>query len=463
MEENAKTATEERIKLSNAVKNYINTLNNGNFKARNFKTDTIVTKVISGGISNFNKAKFEIDKIIDKKKSDFEKNKKKTSNVEELRRKYGNNINAKPVINKFEKGGIFGPKTKENVNTQIIKLRQRAAVLRKKSEESDKKARENFNAINTLNKLRVNNNISQKQNNVIKANREAIEAIKLANEQKIRAEKSAEESRKATEALKKIDEEITVKKEANRKAKEEANRKAKEEANRKVKDEMIAKQKADALAKKKEEEKQKKIEEEAAKKKAAQNQQLRASLTKKVKDTQMNQKTKDKLLNQLKNYSVQIKNIAPSIEQTIASEKLNGNFDEAANKKKRQEVKKELAIYISKMYPQMTKEDRKKYIDRANLTQWRKGILTGTQGMGANRAFERIKGNINGNMKPPPPPPSKVGNTNIKAQINRNLRGRASKNGSRFKKMINNGVSKNTVLKELKKKVNQLDKNPKYK
>ena len=74
-------------------------------------------------------------------------------------------------------------------------------------------------------------------------------------------------------------------------------------------------------------------------------------------------------------------------------------------------------------------------------------------------------------MKPPPPPknsvkpppPSKVGNTNIKAQINRNLRGRASKNGSRFKKMVNNGVSKNTVLKELKKKVNQLDKNPKYK
>ena len=240
---------------------------------------------------------------------------------------------------------------------------------------------------------------------------------------------------------------------------------------RKEKEEMIAKQKADALAKKKEEEKQKKIEEEAAKKKAAQNQQLRASLTKKVKDTQMNQKTKDKLLNQLKNYSVQIKNIAPSIEQTIASEKLNGNFDEAANKKKRQEVKKELAIYISKMYPQMTKEDRKKYIDRANLTQWRKGILTGTQGMGANRAFERIKGNINGNMKPPPPPknsvkpppPPKVGNTNIKAQINRNLRGRASKNGSRFKKMVNNGVSKNTVLKELKKKVNQLDKNPKYK
>ena len=222
---------------------------------------------------------------------------------------------------------------------------------------------------------------------------------------------------------------------------------------------MIAKQKADALAKKKEEEKQKKIEEEAAKKKAAQNQQLRASLTKKVKATQMNQKTKDKLLNQLKNYSVQIKNIAPSIEQTIASEKLNGNFDEAANKKKRQEVKKELAIYISKMYPQMTKEDRKKYIDRANLTQWRKGILTGTQGMGANRAFERIKGNINGNMKPPPPSlPQKNKRVNLKKLVNNTMKGRAAKNVSRLKKNINEGVSEMVV----KTRLTQLNKQTKY-
>src|SRR6056300_1742248 len=129
------------------------------------------------------------------------------------------------------------------------------------------------------------------------------------------------------------------------------------------------------------------------KKKAAQNQQMRASLTKKVKSTQMDQKVKNKLLNQLKNYSVQIRNVAPSIEKTIESEKLNGNYNEAANRKKRQEVKKQLAEYISKTYPNMAKADRKKYINSANLTQWRKGILTGSSGMGANKAFERIKGN----------------------------------------------------------------------
>ena len=122
----------------------------------------------------------------------------------------------------------------------------------------------------------------------------------------------------------------------------------------------------------------------------------------------MDQKVKNKLLNQLKNYSVQIRNVAPGIEQTIKSEKLNGNYDEAANKKKRQEVKKQLATYISTTYPNMSKADRKKYINSANLTQWRKGILTGSHRVWVQiKAFERIKGNIGKKheiaKKPPPP------------------------------------------------------------
>ena len=222
---------------------------------------------------------------------------------------------------------------------------------------------------------------------------------------------------------------------------------------------MIAKKKEEALAKKKKEDEEKKKKEAENKKKAAQNTQMRASLTKKVKETQMNQKVKNKLLNQLKNYSVQIRNVAPGIEQTIKSEKLNGNYDEAANKKKRQEVKKQLATYISTTYPNMSKADRKKYINSANLTQWRKGILTGSSGMGANQAFERIKGNMERNMKakkPPPPPINKK--ANLKKLVNNTMKGRAAKNVSRLKKNINEGISEMAV----KTRIAQLNKQTKY-
>jgi len=246
-----------------------------------------------------------------------------------------------------------------------------------------------------------------------------------------------------------------------RKAKEEANRKVreKEEANRKAKEEMIEKKKAEALAKKKKEEEEKKKKEAENKKKSAQNQQMRASLTKKVKSTQMNQKVKNKLLNQLKNYSIQIKNIAPSIEKTIESEKLNGNYNEAANRKKRQEVKKQLAEYISKTYPKMSKADRKEYINRANLTQWKKGIFSGSQGMEANKAFNRIKGNIERNMKAKEKNQQKKNTkANLKKLVNNTMKGRAAKNVDRLKKNINEGISEMTV----KTRLAQLNKQTKY-
>ena len=188
----------------------------------------------------------------------------------------------------------------------------------------------------------------------------------------------------------------------------------------------------------------------------------------------MDQKVKNKLLNQLKNYSIQIRNIAPSIEKTIESEKLNGNYNEAANRKKRQEVKKQLAEYISKTYPNMAKADRKKYINSANLTQWRKGIFSGSQGMEANKAFNRIKGNIKRNMdekkrknvqaklikamqnKPPPPP--KNTKANLKKLVNNTMKGRAAKNVSRLKKNINEGISEMAV----KTRLAQLNKQTKY-
>ena len=226
----------------------------------------------------------------------------------------------------------------------------------------------------------------------------------------------------------------------------------------------------------------------AKKKAAAQNRQLRASLTKKVKSVQMDQKVKNKLLSQLKNYNVPIKNVAPSIEQTIKSEKLNGNYNEAENRKKRQEVKKKLANYISKKDPNMSRADRKKYIDQANLKQWRMGIFTGSQGMSANQAFERIRKNINKNISAKikkkqdekeianrerkrvqsklinamrnnkPPPPQKNKKANLKKLVNNTMKGRAAKNVNRLKKNINEGVSEMAV----KTRLAQLNKRTQY-
>ena len=502
-----------------------------------------------------------------KKLKENEENQRKKETVQRLRNSYNaNNIVAKKIINRFEKGGMFAPKTEQNTINRITRAKQKVSnkqekeekrrllkeakaeekrlakieanrkakekanrkaaeeANRKAAEEANRKAREEANrkaALNVMNgggntvrlwkeMKRKKQNIKEKQNKFNKAAKEAEEAKAKLEEQKKKSEESkkraeelkrkakelnnikekqnklnkaakeaeeakarlAEQKKKSEESKKRAEEAQEIanrkakeianrkaKEEANRKAKEEANRKAKEEANRKAKEEAnrkekeIANKKAKALAKKKKEDEEKKKKEAENKKKAAQNQQMRASLTKKVKSTQMDQKVKNKLLNQLKNYSVQIRNVAPGIEQTIKSEKLNGNYNDSENRKKRQEVKKQLAAYIAKTYPDMSKADRKKYIDRANLTQWKRGIFSGSQGMGANQAFERIKGNIRENMK---------SNTNKKANlkklVNNTMKGRAAKNVSRLKKNINEGVSEMAV----KTRLAQLNKRTKY-
>ena len=253
---------------------------------------------------------------------------------------------------------------------------------------------------------------------------------------------------------------------------------------KKAKAEKVAANRKNALEKKAAANRKNALEKKAA----AQNRQLRASLTKKVKSIQMDQKVKNKLLNQLKNYSVPIKNVAPSIEQTIKSEKLNGNLNEVENRKKRQQVKKQIANYISKKDPNMPRADRKKYIDQANLKQWKMGIFSGSQGMSANQAFDRIRKNINKNVnarekikrnekeianrerkrvqaklintmrnnKPPSPPKNKK--ANLKKLVNKTMKGRAAKNVNRLKKNINEGISEMTV----KTRLAQLNKQTKY-
>ena len=207
--------------------------------------------------------------------------------------------------------------------------------------------------------------------------------------------------------------------------------------------EAAKKKQAKALANAAKAEKEKR---NAKKKAAAQNRQLRASLTKKVKSVQMDQKVKNKLLNQLKNYNVPIKNVAPSIEQTIKSEKLNGNYNEAENRKKRQEVKKNLANYISKKDPNMSRADRKKYIDQANLKQWRLGIFTGSQGMSANQAFERIRKNINKNIS------AKAKNKQDKKEVTNRERKRVQA------KLINTMTTNNTLKKKKENLVSEINK-----
>ena len=169
-------------------------------------------------------------------------------------------------------------------------------------------------------------------------------------------------------------------------------------------------------------------------------------------------------------------------------EKLNGNYNEVENRKKRQEVKKKLANYISKKDPNMSRADRKKYIDQANLKQWRFGIFTGSQGMSANQAFDRIRKNINKNVNAKikkkrdekeianrerkrvqaklinamrnnkPPPPQKNKKANLKKLVNKTMGKRAAKNVNRLKKNINEGVSEMAV----KTRLAQLNKQTKY-
>ena len=357
------------------------------------------------------------------------------------------NMNKMGYLKRFENGENYNA-LKQNI---VGKIRNLADQRKKKEEEANRLAKEEANKKEREKQQQLLSKILNNSKNLTNTNKMTF--LK-------RFEKGENFNTIKKNAIGKA-KELTKQ----RKAKEESNRKAreKEEANRKAKEEMIAKKKEEALAKKKKEDEEKKKKEAENKKKAAQNTQMRASLTKKVKSTQMDQKVKNKLLNQLKNYRVQIRNVAPGIEKTIESEKLNGNYDEAANKKKRQEVKKQLATYISTTYPNMSKANRGKYIQRANLTQWRKGISgSGSQGMGANQAFERIKGNIRENMKLKKATSSTTSTKNKKANlkklVNNTMKGRAAKNVSRLKKNINEGISEMAV----KTRIAQLNKQTKY-
>ena len=434
----------------------------------------------------------KVQKII----SNFETRKTKGFLSKTIKYKTMNNANAairKIQKNKENKQAKINKKDKNKQNKNNKKEAEIQANLQKrqeslkefeqflKNQSNPRLSYENIMKIRSISLL--HNHVHLRGKNVSVAKEEAKKIIDDKKKEILKSPNkiSSKNTENINEKVKRINQEAEKRKLAN--LEESKQKQAKVLANAAKAEKAAAANRKIALEKK---EAARKITLE--KKAAAQNQQLRASLTKKVKSVQMDQKVKNKLLNQLKNYSVPIKNVAPSIEQTIKSEKLNGNYNEAENRKKRQEVKKKLANYISKKDPNMSRADRKKYIDQANLKQWRFGIFTGSQGMSANQAFDRIRKNINKNVNAKikkkrdekeianrerkrvqaklinamrnnkPPPPQKNKKANLKKLVNNTMKGRAAKNVNRLKKNINEGVSEMAV----KTRLAQLNKQTKY-
>jgi len=154
---------EERLARAEELKTYITSLNGNNFKAQDFRTNGVVTRVISGGITNISLAKKEVNAIVTKRKGKVNVKKQKNANVAELRNKYGNNANAKKVINKFAKGGLLAPKTRENASKIInkkIEDRKGKAIAQQKILEN---AERNSAAFDEFLKTFVDDTLSEQQ------------------------------------------------------------------------------------------------------------------------------------------------------------------------------------------------------------------------------------------------------------------------------------------------------------
>ena len=262
--ENAK-AKEERLARAEELKTYIASLNENNFKAQDFRTNRVVARVIGGGITNIELAKKEVNAIVAKRKGTLNVKKQKNANVAELRNKYGNNANAKIVINKFEQGARIGLKkvTKERAITIInkkIEDRKGKAIAQQKLQEN---AERNSAAFDEFLKTFANNTFSEQRIKSISPIPRLIGQIKKGRydleKAKTRAEKAIKDRKKAninakqaaknamnggTNAWKKAQQEKKVKEaqqnanEALKKKNEQAKKAAAAEKNRKNKQEV---------------------------------------------------------------------------------------------------------------------------------------------------------------------------------------------------------------------------------
>ena len=154
---------EERLARAEELRTYITSLNGNNFKAQDFRTNGVVTRVISGGITNISLAKKEVNAIVTKRKGKVNVKKQKNANVAELRNKYGNNANAKKVINKFAKGGLLAPKTRENaikiINKKMYDIKVKDTAQQKLLENAER----NSAAFDEFLKTFVDDTLSEQQ------------------------------------------------------------------------------------------------------------------------------------------------------------------------------------------------------------------------------------------------------------------------------------------------------------
>ena len=463
------------VKLNNARKaNYLQQFN------KNPNTFNIIKGKITKEIRNKVDAKT-------KKAAEAEKKKAERQQLEQLL-KTSNSINTTYYIGLFNQGQSYNA-VKKQIDNKLanIKRRKNTANELKKQQENAKKAAE------------------EAKRKEEEARRKAMENQMYFNQQsQLEAQKAANEARKAKEeAARKVEEAKKMKQQKrvqDKKVIQSMIQKAggisingasylsKLNANTynfdSIKKALIANIKTKKNAKKAINITKQK--ENAAKQNIVRkNLELRKGLRRKVQRAQFkNDSNKRKLFNQINNTkTMTAKELQPKINKAIKELSLNGNLNETENKKKRQEVKKQLASYISKTYPNMSKADRGKYIKRANLTQWKEWGFTGSSGMEANKALERIKGNMRKNMQEQARHEKEQEKaiatftattefktadtsnffskekTRVISKINRNLQGQAHKNASRFKSLVKNSKNhKNLRMVEslLSSKVRQL-------
>tara|TARA_B100000427_G_scaffold75_1_gene75 strand:+ start:4597 stop:8832 length:4236 start_codon:yes stop_codon:yes gene_type:complete len=440
------------IKLNNARKaNYLQQFN------KNPDTFNIIKGKITKEIRNKVEAKT-------KKAAEAEKKRAERQQLEQLL-KTSNSINTTFYLNLYNKGQSYNA-VKKQIDNKLANIKRRkneanklkkqqenakkaAEELKRKEEEARRKAMENQMYFNQQSQLEAQKAANEARKAKEEATRKAEEAKKMKEQKRVQDKKVIQSMIQKAGGISINGASYLSKLNANTynfdsiKKALIANIKTKKNAKKAI---NIAKQKENA----------------AKQNIVRKNLELRKGLERKVQRAQFkNNSDKRKLLNQIKNTkTMTAKELQPKINKAIKELSLNGNINEKEEKRKRDQVKKQVSEYISKTYPKMNRAKRTNYISRANSYREGSGLFYRMR----PQSYNAIRKMINQNMKPPPPPknkpppPPKNKKANLKKLVNTTLKGRAGKNAARLKKNINEGVSEMTV----KTRLAQLNKQTKY-
>ena len=432
------------VKLNNARKaNYLQQFN------KNPNTFNIIKGKITKEIKNKVEAKT-------KKAAEAEKKRAERQQLEQLL-KTSNSINTTFYLNLYNKGQSYNA-VKKQIDNKLANIKRRkneANKLKKQQENAKKAAEELKRKEEEARRKAMENQMYLNQQSQLEAQKAANEARKAKEE----AARKAEEAKKMKEQKRVQDKKViqSMIQKAGGISINGASYLSKLNANTynfdSIKKALIANIKTKKNAKKAINNAKQK--ENAAKQNIVRkNLELRKGLERKVQRAQFkNNSDKRKLLNQIKNTkTMTAKELQPKINKAIKELSLNGNINEKEEKRKRDQVKKQVSEYISKTYPKMNRAKRTNYISRANSYREGSGMFYRMR----PQSYNAIRKMINQNMKPPPPPKNKK--ANLKKLVNNTLKGRAGKNAARLKKNINEGVSEMTV----KTRLAQLNKRTKY-